>query len=220
MVVRLSARLLVITLPIIVCDSVEGGFLCELSLPGTLPQSSVSVKLQLPPLTAALSTPNHSSAIIMAIHPILDPAPATTSGTEQTLNVEAWTEQATQALRTINLATTPYPRVSRPASVSIPLDDSSKPASTSIGRDDDLRRSGQLNDSGPHHTVRRRHSPVRRDSLKRREALLKGREGSRQRRRWENGKPHHALHLAQFSLSEENPKPDQYTHGRTDGWMI
>ena len=28
---------------------------------------------------------------------------------------------------------------------------------------------------------------VRRDSLERREALLKGKEGSRQRRRWENG---------------------------------
>jgi hypothetical protein len=28
---------------------------------------------------------------------------------------------------------------------------------------------------------------VRRDSMERREALLKGKEGSRQRRRWENG---------------------------------
>ena len=29
---------------------------------------------------------------------------------------------------------------------------------------------------------------LRRDSMDRREALLKGKEGSRQRRRWENGK--------------------------------
>lgn len=29
---------------------------------------------------------------------------------------------------------------------------------------------------------------VRRDSMERREAILKGKEGSRQRRRWENGK--------------------------------
>lgn len=29
--------------------------------------------------------------------------------------------------------------------------------------------------------------PLRRDSLKRREALLKGKEGSRRRQRWENG---------------------------------
>jgi hypothetical protein len=33
-----------------------------------------------------------------------------------------------------------------------------------------------------------RKEPLRRDSLKRREALLKGKEGSRRRQRWENGK--------------------------------
>ena len=32
-----------------------------------------------------------------------------------------------------------------------------------------------------------RRTIIRRDSLERREALLKGKEGSRQRRRWENG---------------------------------
>jgi hypothetical protein len=32
---------------------------------------------------------------------------------------------------------------------------------------------------------------MRRDSLDRREAFLKGKEGSRQRRRWENGMSHH-----------------------------
>ena len=32
--------------------------------------------------------------------------------------------------------------------------------------------------------------PHRRDSLERRQALLKGKEGSRQRRRWENGTSH------------------------------
>ena len=31
--------------------------------------------------------------------------------------------------------------------------------------------------------------PLRRDSMKRRDALLKGKEGSRRRQRWENGKP-------------------------------
>lgn len=34
---------------------------------------------------------------------------------------------------------------------------------------------------------------IRRDSMERREALLKGNEGSRQRRRWENGKSPHVL---------------------------
>lgn len=33
-----------------------------------------------------------------------------------------------------------------------------------------------------------RRPPSRRDSMRKREALLKGKEGSRQRRRWENGK--------------------------------
>lgn len=32
------------------------------------------------------------------------------------------------------------------------------------------------------------HTTARRDSMDRREALLKGKEGSRQRRRWENGR--------------------------------
>ncbi|KAF2222750.1 hypothetical protein BDZ85DRAFT_282793 [Elsinoe ampelina] len=36
------------------------------------------------------------------------------------------------------------------------------------------------------HTVHRRRSPIRRDSQKRRDALLKGKEGSRRRQRWEN----------------------------------
>lgn len=42
---------------------------------------------------------------------------------------------------------------------------------------------------GPSITPPRR-PPSRRDSLRRREALLKGKEGSRQRRRWENGMLH------------------------------
>ena len=44
-----------------------------------------------------------------------------------------------------------------------------------------------------------RRPPSRRDSLKRREALLKGNEGSRQRRRWENGTP---FCLARETLAE------------------
>jgi hypothetical protein len=35
--------------------------------------------------------------------------------------------------------------------------------------------------------VRARKEPLKRDSMKRREALLKGKEGSRRRQRWENG---------------------------------
>jgi hypothetical protein len=35
--------------------------------------------------------------------------------------------------------------------------------------------------------VKARKEPLKRDSMKRREALAKGREGSRRRQRWENG---------------------------------
>lgn len=44
-----------------------------------------------------------------------------------------------------------------------------------------------------------RKEPMRRDSMKRREALLKGKEGSRRRQRWENGEYiiHHSYKTCQ-----------------------
>ncbi|KAK5163280.1 uncharacterized protein LTR77_010866 [Saxophila tyrrhenica] len=91
--------------------------------------------------------------------------------------VEAWTvSQAADVLSATSISSpTPAPAV-RGASVrlDIPLDEAA------------------LNDDRPRskpeavHVVHKRREPVRRDSLKRREALLKGKEGSRQRRRWEN----------------------------------
>lgn len=51
--------------------------------------------------------------------------------------------------------------------------------------------------------ARPRKEPLRRDSLKGREALLRGKEGSRRRQRWENGNyafpailPSHLIHLS------------------------
>lgn len=46
---------------------------------------------------------------------------------------------------------------------------------------------------------------MRRDSMDRREALLKGKEGSRQRRRWENGRYAHApfSQLYNYDASED-----------------
>jgi hypothetical protein len=51
------------------------------------------------------------------------------------------------------------------------------------------------------HTVYQRRTPVRRDSLVRREALLKGKEGSRRRQRWEND------HLVGNPWANEPPLP-------------
>ncbi|KAL9104786.1 MAG: hypothetical protein Q9187_008861, partial [Circinaria calcarea] len=45
-----------------------------------------------------------------------------------------------------------------------------------------------------------RQEPLRRDSLKRREALLKGKEGSRRRQRWENGRFSHITQVTPYRL--------------------
>jgi hypothetical protein len=94
------------------------------------------------------------------------------------VDIEAWTIEALQSLNVSPVAR------GTGAQLSIPLDETDakiKKASVSIY---DPRRAG----CGGGITPPPRPSS-RRDSLRRREALLKGNEGSRQRRRWENGKP-------------------------------
>ena len=65
-------------------------------------------------------------------------------------------------------------------SLAIPLDGSAIPKENVAFS---VSQAGCNGDSG----TRPQRKLVRRDSLERREALLKGKEGSRQRRRWENG---------------------------------
>ena len=85
------------------------------------------------------------------------------------INIEAWTEQATQSLNAVSLSSKDV----RGPSISLAID---------------LDEKGASNDGGEHPSVYRpRREPMRRDSLKRREALLRGKEGSRRRIRWENG---------------------------------
>ena len=78
------------------------------------------------------------------------------------VDIEAWTVSALESL-----SVSPRARGTG-VTLSIPLE-----------RDD-----GET----PSKAVYKRKEPLRRDSLKRREALLKGKEGSRRRQRWENGK--------------------------------
>ncbi|KAL8726252.1 MAG: hypothetical protein Q9181_006121 [Wetmoreana brouardii] len=96
----------------------------------------------------------------------------------QPINIAAWTEQATESLNAISLSS---PGGVRGTSVSlaIPLDEQAA-AKRTVGVAD--------GDHGPDasSSSRPRREPLRRDSLKRREALLKGKEGSRRRQRWEN----------------------------------
>jgi hypothetical protein len=90
--------------------------------------------------------------------------------------VEAWTvEQAADVLKATSIST---PRLSRGRSVTL-----------DIALDDDLHASSPLQTrerTEPSHTVYKRREPIRRDSLNRRNAVLKGKEGSRRRQRWEN----------------------------------
>ncbi len=94
-------------------------------------------------------------------------------------NIEAWTEQATRSLSAVTISSSQVGRGTS-ESLTIPLDEHPEPKAaptTAKGQDE----------SKPDSAHRARREPIRRDSMKRREALLKGKEGSRQRRRWENG---------------------------------
>ncbi|KAK1807583.1 hypothetical protein LTR12_018069 [Friedmanniomyces endolithicus] len=85
--------------------------------------------------------------------------------------VEAWTvSQLSSTLASTTL--TP-----RPTSITldIPLNEDNAPRDSPPGPR-----------SEPAHTVHKHRAPIRRDSQHRREALLKGKEGSRRRQRWEN----------------------------------
>ncbi|KAH9812193.1 R3H-associated N-terminal domain [Teratosphaeria destructans] len=95
--------------------------------------------------------------------------------------VEAWTvSQAADALATTSISSAlPVARSVRGQTVTIdiPLDEGVHPEAHSAPP----RPRPEVV-----HTVYKRREPIRRDSQKRREALLKGKEGSRRRQRWEN----------------------------------
>ncbi|KAI9719325.1 MAG: hypothetical protein M1828_006226 [Chrysothrix sp. TS-e1954] len=111
----------------------------------------------------------------MATHLPID---ATSGG----VNIEAWTEDARQALGMMSITSQPPARPVRGASVTldIPLDEAPQtPEKREV-------KTGDAPASTPRTGYARPHEPRRRDSLKRREALLKGKEGSRRRQKWEN----------------------------------
>ena len=98
------------------------------------------------------------------------------------VNIEVWTEEATQSLNALSLVS-PVGIPDTSASLAIDLDEQSHQKQDGIAG---TGRRGDNGNSGYHP----RREPLRRDSLKRREALLKGKEGSRRRTRWENGSYH------------------------------
>ncbi|KAE8451677.1 hypothetical protein EG329_003134 [Mollisiaceae sp. DMI_Dod_QoI] len=88
------------------------------------------------------------------------------------IDIESWTVSALQSL-----SVSPSARGTG-VTLSIPLDSALK----RDAEEKDPRASAKV------HTVYKRKEPLRRDSQRRREALLKGKEGSRRRQRWENEK--------------------------------
>lgn len=91
------------------------------------------------------------------------PPPPQLPTATQTSDIEAWTVSALQSLSISSTAR------GTGVTLSIPLDTSC----------DDLEATPSK--------LKQRREPLRRDSQKRREAMLKGKEGSRRRQRWENG---------------------------------
>ncbi|GLA76812.1 hypothetical protein AtubIFM55763_008690 [Aspergillus tubingensis] len=139
----------------------------------------------------------------MAIHPNFpsETNPRGSLSPQQARAISAWTEQAAASLESLTLSesvpiadsnvvfsqSTPTRAGVRgtTVSLSIPLDDPvptvgspSAPKVKVLGQSTKETQVASVNF--------RRREPLRRDSLKRREALLKGKDGSRRRQRWEN----------------------------------
>jgi hypothetical protein len=98
----------------------------------------------------------------------------------QPIDIEAWTQQATAAMSSVTISAPGEVVGATAVTLAIPLDDH------------DIATGGAVQPVGAAAVAKegglyKRKAPLRRDSMNRREALLKGKEGSRQRRRWENG---------------------------------
>ncbi|KAF2113491.1 R3H-associated N-terminal domain-containing protein [Lophiotrema nucula] len=114
----------------------------------------------------------------MAIHPSAE-APAAPSQT-QSIDIEAWTIEAAAAMSAVTISAPAGVIQGASVSIQIPLDDHPETRAAKEGRTPGAKEGVK------YYTTYGRKEPIRRDSLKRREALLKGKEGSRRRQRWEN----------------------------------
>lgn len=116
--------------------------------------------------------------------------------------VEAWTvSQVADALSGTAISPVPSPRPARNVTIDIPLDDEE-----AIRDEAPQRRAEAV------HTVYKRREPIRRDSLNRRESLLKGKEGSRRRQRWENDRLLSNPHAAPPLPSDWQVQPTYPVH--------
>ncbi|MCJ1387328.1 hypothetical protein MMC18_000170 [Xylographa bjoerkii] len=117
----------------------------------------------------------------------------------QRINIEAWTEEATASLRAVTLVD---PAIVRGTSApfAIPLDEHPKPSNRSAA-------AAAENDDAEAALTTPARKLLRRDSLDRRNALLKGKEGSRRRQRWENDRLLSNPHAVPPLPSDFSPHP-------------
>lgn len=150
------------------------------------------------PYLIAAASRQSSPLVSMATSSPHDTAP-------QGIDIEAWTDSAVAAVplstASISASIVAAPTTIRRTtsmSLDIPLDAEAEKSQTQQRREARelkarilARDAGDSDDDGPAPTgyVRCQSGgkPRRRDSMKRREALLKGKEGSRRRQKWENG---------------------------------
>ena len=154
-------------------------------------QLEISLNLLQIPDTLPIKDLPQATCTIMAIYSSVPPPSqqASPNPPNASASIEQWTVSALQSL-----SVSPSARErSTGVTLSIPLDTvadhSAKSASSRVGKE-----------------------PLRRDSLKRREALLKGKEGSRRRQRWENGKLENAIIV--LSVESMDERKGTKTEGR------
>ncbi|KAF3767612.1 hypothetical protein M406DRAFT_220877, partial [Cryphonectria parasitica EP155] len=143
-----------------------------------------------PPPTTTLSQPPPSQAQNIPQH---------THSASGTIDIEAWTISALQSL-----SVSPESRGIGGTPLAIPLDDhhrdSNAPAAARVTIAINEAHAGAC-------ILPPRRPPSRRDSMKRREALLKGKEGSRQRRRWDMARLTDVPNVEPPTPSDWEPRP-------------
>ncbi|KAG5295348.1 hypothetical protein I7I48_12205 [Histoplasma ohiense] len=120
----------------------------------------------------------------MAIHPTLHTEGSLTPQHAQMIS--GWLQQSSQSIHSDGAGVNPTARVpGTSVSLAIPLDEEHTPL-TSLPLRVRTTANGDTNFHVASSATYTRKEPLRRDSLKRRDALLKGKDGSRRRQRWEN----------------------------------
>lgn len=158
------------------CRSLSHPFLAHIGKPVSRATSSFTMAIgkysAVPPPPEPLQATATATATAAAAQTLQPQHAYTASGT---LDIEAWTISALESLSVSPIATGTGGQP-----LSIPLDDHNSQRATA-------RVTIAVNEGAAKTIIPPHRPPSRRDSMKRREALLKGKEGSRQRRRWDMG---------------------------------